>query len=407
MSERFVEMVIPGTPTNRSILSGLTTDLDFHHLSKTQGVVLTKGEHRAIEAMNLGVIPKTSIFGALEPKKQLRELPSTSIESILGLTTKPSPAKASIGEVLTYGLGSYLAGGTKTKLFGLPTASKPSEYKAIERGTVLGYTPSEKKLASYFVVEQPYSAPYSPIYKRIGVSGYNEPYKAPETYYKPADYQEYVPPTKNYYPNLYKKEYSGYKQPPYQKYAAPKYPSGKYGAYPDYKKPYQPYKQEYKQPYPPYPYEEPYKKEPPPPRIVILPPLPKVQSAKSFLKKLLPGFDVYVKKEGKSVRLNPFPLEETSAKGLGAKVARQTLARSFWVMPTEKPGRRLPGIEAAFKGEQFRRPYGKSQLPKGAYVEKNLFALDVPGEKKAIQEARISSLMGFFPLRKKAKNKRR
>lgn len=116
------------------------------------------------------------------------------------------------------------------------------------------------------------------------------------------------------------------------------------------------------------------------------------------------GFEVFVKRAGEFVRVSKAPLGKRAALGLGAMITRGTAARTFKIEPIGKPGRRVPGLARWFKPEQFRAPFGKTRLPKGAYVEKVKFAIDLPGE---FREITLRGRRAPRKKKRKSKNKRR
>ena len=137
--------------------------------------------------------------------------------------------------------------------------------------------------------------------------------------------------------------------------------------------------------------------------VPILLPTTKGFPSLKIPKKRLPGFEVFVRKAGRTTKVSRFPLAFKTALGLGA-IKTETAARTFFLRPTRRPGRRLPGLEMMWRPERFRRPKGKSLLPPGAYVEKAKFAIDFP---KEFEEITLKARRSVKRRKKHRKPKRR
>lgn len=106
------------------------------------------------------------------------------------------------------------------------------------------------------------------------------------------------------------------------------------------------------------------------------------------------GFNTFIRRRGKNVKVNKVPLTEGSAKGLGLLLADQSARRSGFIRKAKGRARRVPDLESvastlAFK---FRRPKGKTKLARDSFVERTRFAIDTPEELQGITlKGRIAS----------------
>lgn len=123
----------------------------------------------------------------------------------------------------------------------------------------------------------------------------------------------------------------------------------------------------------------------PPERIFRFPLLPLTERKPRKFELGLPEFAVFGRRYGREILLAKGP--SGRATQIGAKFARETLGRTFYLRPT---GRRtqLPDIRGV-NLSQFRRPTGRSRLPRGAFVELSRYALTE--EQPEIQLARKRS----------------
>lgn len=98
----------------------------------------------------------------------------------------------------------------------------------------------------------------------------------------------------------------------------------------------------------------------------------------SYKKKLVPGFDVFVKTKGEFLKANPLSLTEEQAFNLGASRVAKTSSASFKVVPsgTEAIGR----FDLKVDKEQFR----PSKRTPGVVVEKSRYRINTPGELREI-----------------------
>jgi hypothetical protein len=79
--------------------------------------------------------------------------------------------------------------------------------------------------------------------------------------------------------------------------------------------------------------------------------------------------------------------ERRQAQGLGSTVVDESTARTFLLSRSRKRGRTVRDLEGAFKASKFRKPKGKTRLPRESFVELSKFAIDSPSEKKGISAA--------------------
>ncbi len=125
------------------------------------------------------------------------------------------------------------------------------------------------------------------------------------------------------------------------------------------------------------------------------------------------GFNVFIRRRGKNVKVNKVPLTKQSARGLGLLLADESARRSGFVRRAKGKARRVPALETraqtlAFK---FRRPRGKTKLARDSFVEKTQFAIDTPQELQGITlQGRIAaernrSIRRVLKLPKKRKRK--
>ncbi len=124
----------------------------------------------------------------------------------------------------------------------------------------------------------------------------------------------------------------------------------------------------------------------PPKRPPIIP-LPKRQPV-SFqtIARSKGGFNVIVRKRGRKVRINQFPLSGSQALAFGGNRVDNNLRRSFALVKTSgKPRSIKVGF---FNAAKFRPPVASSKLDRFFIIEKVAFALDSRGEKRAIKAAR-------------------
>jgi len=134
---------------------------------------------------------------------------------------------------------------------------------------------------------------------------------------------------------------------------------------------------------------------PPPPPIQPTPTLLGIlQGRKRFLrpekKKQVEGYNVFVKKGKRISQLNIIPLDKPAAVKQGIQATDTTPARTFIIEKANtkvKPsGTRMPSLK------KYRRPKGKSRLPRQAFVEKSKYAIDSPFEKQKITFAGLKAL---------------
>ena len=154
------------------------------------------------------------------------------------------------------------------------------------------------------------------------------------------------------------------------------------------------------------------------PRIPpILPPLP-FPTFDSLLGRPIPrrqGFRVRVK-SGKTFRtITKKPLTQGSALGLGSSFVDRGVERTFDIFPVKGKPKSVPSLENAFNPFKFRRPKGKTKLPRQAFVERSAFAIDTPEElagitfKGLIERERRRGVRNILrvPRKRKRKVKRR
>jgi len=115
-----------------------------------------------------------------------------------------------------------------------------------------------------------------------------------------------------------------------------------------------------------------------------------------------------VRKRGKWVRAFPFAVPKETAFAIGAKTALETPRRSFKVIKAPKgiPFRAVkqPPLPKGWL-EMFRQP--KSKALQGALVEKSIFAINEPGEKKGITQKGLEALARQYSFGFKTKKRRR
>lgn len=113
------------------------------------------------------------------------------------------------------------------------------------------------------------------------------------------------------------------------------------------------------------------------------------------------AFNVFVKRKKKFVPIGKqLPLNK--ARRLGANEVDNTTSRSFKLVKSGTTTKK--DIGSSINLTKFRRPFKKSLLPSGTYVEKSLYAIDSVGEKKGIPgKARIINLTKPRKSRKKRK----
>ena len=106
------------------------------------------------------------------------------------------------------------------------------------------------------------------------------------------------------------------------------------------------------------------------------------------------GFNVFIRRRGKNVKVNKVPLSEGSAQGLGLLLKDHSARRSGFIRKSKGRARKVPDLEfvANNLSFKFRRPKGKTKLARDSFVEKTQFAIDTPQELQGITlKGRIAS----------------
>jgi len=460
--------IIKGTPTDKSIWSGSREQLEFHHIDKKtdKGVLLTYGEHKLVEAMQAGIIPKDeSMFNILKPgkltpkrvknlqeygfgkvdmsigqKPKVKVKDYTNVErlkafpkqkGVMGISTMPETRKF-ISEAIST-KKDYITPKKKVKKEEQFFASTGRAYrKAFPKKKIsrmyptpsLGgrVTPSQiypttltrrkNILDSYYPTPtkqkgKPYKTPYTPPY----IPTYKQPPYTP-TYTPP-----YITPSKTppYTPSYTPPYTPTYKQPPYTPTYTPPYTPTYTPPYtPTYTPPYTPPKTPtYTPPYTP-PYSPPTTVQKTPPKTFILPPI----SRKT--KDTVPGWDVYVKrkqvKKGKGSyqsrgyrKANEQPLSKSGAFILGAETVDKYTNRSFTLRKSDKPVK-VHAVQPIHPTKYFKRKFRTKKGNKNIFVEKTSYAIDSTEEKLGIPyesvRQRKAGTLNVKP-RKKPTNKKR
>jgi hypothetical protein len=115
-------------------------------------------------------------------------------------------------------------------------------------------------------------------------------------------------------------------------------------------------------------------------------------SAPKFSMPKVSGFDVYVKKMGKLVRVSERPLVKEEAMRLGGYITETTPAATFLLRASGSPSISSKKFSYAFRPERF---YRKGKL----FIEKSKYRINQPGEVMGI------SMKGWEAARKKLKRK--
>lgn len=84
----------------KSFLSGKTEDLEFHHITENEGVILTKEEHAGIEVLMGKIIEPPKIKGAGEVLKYLGEKPEMTSKIKSGLLALSTEKKQEFSNIL-------------------------------------------------------------------------------------------------------------------------------------------------------------------------------------------------------------------------------------------------------------------------------------------------------------------
>ena len=118
---------------------------------------------------------------------------------------------------------------------------------------------------------------------------------------------------------------------------------------------------------------------------------PRTQTKKQIRRTLfVPGFDVFVKKTGKFIKITDRPLTRLTALSRGARKVADTPARTFKIKPATLIPKRKDEEDDFFlktrrKFRDFRIKSGKPvKLKEGKFIEKAKFAIETPGELKGI-----------------------
>lgn len=142
-------------------------------------------------------------------------------------------------------------------------------------------------------------------------------------------------------------------------------------------------------------------------KTILLPitlPVPSI-SVKSIAR-LKGPFNIIVRRRGKRVKINKFPLSGRQALAFGGNFADNNAVRSFAIVKTKGKIRKVKF--PAFKIKKFRRPKGNTKLQKFFLVEKTRFAIDTKGEKRQITAKGLAALRRRKrKVKKKQLNRRR
>jgi len=84
------------------------------------------------------------------------------------------------------------------------------------------------------------------------------------------------------------------------------------------------------------------------------------------------GFDVFIRRRGKNVKVNKIPLTKQSARGLGLLLTDQSARRSGFLRRAKGKARNVRDLDTASQGLafKFRRPRGKTKLARNSFVER-------------------------------------
>jgi hypothetical protein len=126
--------------------------------------------------------------------------------------------------------------------------------------------------------------------------------------------------------------------------------------------------------YPPYKYN----KENKPPKTPI-PTKETEEPSEEYKPKSKPGYNIYAKERKKWIKVNPFPVTQTQAYGIGSKVTDETTSRSFKVKATNANAQSLPKYDNVWSNLGF-----KFRTKKDTQIEKTSFAIDTQGEHQGI-----------------------
>lgn len=129
----------------------------------------------------------------------------------------------------------------------------------------------------------------------------------------------------------------------------------------------------------------------------------------------LGGFNTFIRRRGKNVKVNKVPLTERSAQGLGFLLADESARRSGFIRRAKGKAKRVPELTNIAQGLRFkfRRPKGKTRLARDSFVERTRFAIDTPQElagitlKGRIASERNRAIRKVLKLPKKRKKKRK
>lgn len=206
--------IIEGTPTDRSILSGETGNLQFHHIDKKadRGVLLTYNEHRSIEAQMLGLIPKQNYYNALKVGK----LTPNKMTSIQGLF-KPNPHLPSVqGSGSLGGDFYYMSNSARAKFFRqypnirYPSGSAfmPSSHSIYLPAPNIrmpsSFIPSGSSMGGPSIYRPPPIKPPSIYTPASGPSVFKSPPSVITTTYNPTQYPSYnFPKYPTYHPSYF------------------------------------------------------------------------------------------------------------------------------------------------------------------------------------------------------------
>jgi hypothetical protein len=102
------------------------------------------------------------------------------------------------------------------------------------------------------------------------------------------------------------------------------------------------------------------------------------------------GYNAYVKKDATKkekarwVKVNPQPLTEQQAFGIGARATDETVSRSFKIAKSNSRAVPNPKYDSVWPqlSHKFRKPVRKGTSP--VWIEKSAFAIDTPGEFQGI-----------------------
>jgi hypothetical protein len=96
------------------------------------------------------------------------------------------------------------------------------------------------------------------------------------------------------------------------------------------------------------------------------------------------GYDVFIRKKGKFVKISRNPLKKEDALFLGSEYSDKNIQASFKISPSGRVNLKSSGQNL----DLFKRKFYPSKKEKDVFIEKPKYRLNLLGEKKQISQAK-------------------